>query len=112
MKERNRLVVCSTITGKTCAKNVQQKYLCYGGGDDISVRTLLEYSQIFCSQKLMDSYIGIKRHFGKHDLNFMNSGVNNITIALFSNPCTQVFSANNCPKLMKGLKIIHYITLL
>ena len=88
MRERNRLVVCST--GNTCAKNVRQKYLCYGGRDDISVRTLLEYSQIFCSQKFMDSHIGIKRHFRKHDLNFMNSGVNSITTALFSNPCMQV----------------------
>ena len=72
----------------TCAESLHQKCLCYGGRDGISVQILLEYSRIFGRQKLIASHIEIKRRFCKHDLNFMNTGVNKLTIALLSNPCT------------------------
>ena len=43
--------------------------------ETISVPTLLDYSRTFDRKKVVDSHIGIKRRFCKHDLNFMNSGV-------------------------------------
>ena len=68
-----------------------QNIFCYGGSDDISTQTLLEYSRIFGRQKLVDSQIEVKRRFCKQDLNFMNRGKNNLTITSFSNLCTYVF---------------------
>ena len=47
----------------------------------------LNIQEIFCRQILIDSHVEMKRHFCKHDMNFMNSGVNKITIALISNLC-------------------------
>ena len=63
-------------------------------------------------QKLVGSHIEIKSRFCKHDLNFMNSGVNSLIIALL-NKMVHVNSFQ--PKtvgsgLKKGLKIIHDIT--
>ena len=59
----------------------------FGGIDDIAVQTLLEYSRIFGRQELVDSHLEIKRRFCKHDLNFMNSGVNSLKIASLFNHC-------------------------
>ena len=81
---------------KTCAKNLRKNAgLCYGGRTDISVQTLFEYSRIFDRQKPVDSYRNKKAVLQKHDLNFMNSGVNSLTIASLSNPCTRVLFSNN-----------------
>ena len=73
------------------------------------METLLEYSQIFGCQILVDSHTEIKRCFCKHDLKFMSSGVNSLTIASLSNPSFQPIVVGR--GLMKGLKIIPDITL-
>ena len=78
--------ISSMQHNKDLCKNPQQKCLCYGDRDDISVQTLPEFSRLFGRQKLVDSHIEIKKGFCKHDLNFMV--INSLTIAYLSNPCT------------------------
>ena len=59
----NRIImkqISSINNVNTYAKNLQQKCLCYGGRDDISVQTLLEYSRLLSRQKLVDSHVEIK----------------------------------------------------
>ena len=59
-------------------------------------------------QKLIDSYIVIKRRLCKNDLNFMNSGVSNLTIALIFNRALEFFSAKNYLKCLTFFMIFLY----
>ena len=75
------------------------------------------YKYVFCCPKLIDSKIRINKHFCKRDLNFKNSGMNNLRKTAFSSdPCCKSHVSSFQPivvqsLLKKGLKVIHDITL-
>ena len=85
-KEWNGLVVCNTI--KTCAKNFSKNYLVTEAETIYQCEPFLNIHEYFVVRNWLTPTFEKKMRFRKHDVKFLNSGVNSLTIPSISNPCT------------------------